>query len=283
MALIKCSECGKEFSDKAKACPNCACPVDLDDKVENNNEIVCPNCHSNDIKVQIVSQREKRGCISVLFYVLLALTIIGIPIVIVILLARGNKTSNYKYWVCQKCGNTFVPGVSKKQTIWATILCIFIACFVFAAFKSGEGIESSDIKYPYIVLEDEMVYKEQFDIKEEIYCPNETFKIDKVSYKSKVGNYVPDKGHVFVEIQVSLSNKTSNESTFYLSDFKLVTSNGEIINPLVPVNSNDLNGNKVISGGKYTGVVRFSIPKTQKEYEIRYDCGKDLIKVNITK
>ena len=28
MALIKCSECGKEFSDKANACPNCACPVE---------------------------------------------------------------------------------------------------------------------------------------------------------------------------------------------------------------------------------------------------------------
>lgn len=27
MALIKCIECGKEFSDKASACPNCACPV----------------------------------------------------------------------------------------------------------------------------------------------------------------------------------------------------------------------------------------------------------------
>ncbi len=27
MALIKCIECGKEFSDKAQACPNCACPV----------------------------------------------------------------------------------------------------------------------------------------------------------------------------------------------------------------------------------------------------------------
>ena len=26
MALIKCEECGKEFSNKANACPNCACP-----------------------------------------------------------------------------------------------------------------------------------------------------------------------------------------------------------------------------------------------------------------
>lgn len=28
MALITCVECGKEFSDKAKACPNCACPTE---------------------------------------------------------------------------------------------------------------------------------------------------------------------------------------------------------------------------------------------------------------
>ena len=34
MALIKCSECGKEFSDKANACPNCACPTN--ELIENN-------------------------------------------------------------------------------------------------------------------------------------------------------------------------------------------------------------------------------------------------------
>lgn len=27
MALVNCPECGKEFSDKAQACPNCACPI----------------------------------------------------------------------------------------------------------------------------------------------------------------------------------------------------------------------------------------------------------------
>lgn len=27
MALIKCTECGKEISDKATACPHCGCPV----------------------------------------------------------------------------------------------------------------------------------------------------------------------------------------------------------------------------------------------------------------
>lgn len=28
MALIKCTECGKEISDKAQSCPNCGCPIE---------------------------------------------------------------------------------------------------------------------------------------------------------------------------------------------------------------------------------------------------------------
>ena len=38
MALIKCSECGNDVSDKAKACPNCGCPVKA--------PIWCPECNS---------------------------------------------------------------------------------------------------------------------------------------------------------------------------------------------------------------------------------------------
>ena len=36
MALIKCSECGKEISDKAKMCVNCGA------KAKNNNKIKLP-------------------------------------------------------------------------------------------------------------------------------------------------------------------------------------------------------------------------------------------------
>ena len=37
MAMIKCTECGKEYSDKASACPNCGCPVSYSAK-ENTND-----------------------------------------------------------------------------------------------------------------------------------------------------------------------------------------------------------------------------------------------------
>ena len=35
MALIKCTECGKEISDKAEACPHCGCPISAMIKPEN--------------------------------------------------------------------------------------------------------------------------------------------------------------------------------------------------------------------------------------------------------
>lgn len=39
MALIKCEECGKEISDKAKSCPKCGCPIENAKIIEIGNEI----------------------------------------------------------------------------------------------------------------------------------------------------------------------------------------------------------------------------------------------------
>ena len=66
MALIKCLECGKEISDKAKACPKCGCP--LDEKEEKDNEkgskiklvaAKCPNCGSN---IEVNQNDNKSKC-----------------------------------------------------------------------------------------------------------------------------------------------------------------------------------------------------------------------------
>lgn len=43
MALIKCPECGREISDKAVSCPNCGCPINIQE-IKNTNDIPqCPN------------------------------------------------------------------------------------------------------------------------------------------------------------------------------------------------------------------------------------------------
>lgn len=62
MALIVCSECGKEFSDKAPACPNCGCPTDcIVESAEDDNgqervvEEILPNniLNINNLKIDL--------------------------------------------------------------------------------------------------------------------------------------------------------------------------------------------------------------------------------------
>lgn len=44
MSLIKCTECGKEFSDKAECCPNCSCPTrDIINDTYKNSNTLCIN------------------------------------------------------------------------------------------------------------------------------------------------------------------------------------------------------------------------------------------------
>lgn len=38
MALVKCPECEKEISDRAKVCPNCGCPISLN---QDTNVLIC--------------------------------------------------------------------------------------------------------------------------------------------------------------------------------------------------------------------------------------------------
>jgi hypothetical protein len=45
MSLIKCPECNKEISDKAKSCPNCGCPININAKYQ----IIITGYHDTDI------------------------------------------------------------------------------------------------------------------------------------------------------------------------------------------------------------------------------------------
>lgn len=100
MALIKCSECGKDISDTAKSCIHCGCPVEKkvvcsecgQETLETNS--VCPNCgnklgtnFSISVKGPKVNVKNKK----VLFIA------IGVVIALVIIIALvisfgSNKT-----------------------------------------------------------------------------------------------------------------------------------------------------------------------------------------------
>lgn len=61
MAMIKCPECGKDFSDKASACPNCGCPVSeiLSANTENDNNSSLAKPISKSIQKQSIIQIDE--------------------------------------------------------------------------------------------------------------------------------------------------------------------------------------------------------------------------------
>ena len=52
MAMIKCPECGKDVSDKARSCPNCGNPIDTN--------VYCPKCGSSNVKVISGASKQYR-------------------------------------------------------------------------------------------------------------------------------------------------------------------------------------------------------------------------------
>lgn len=63
---------------------------------------MCPKCKSTNISYQTVSESKKTSCLTVLLYIVLACTVLGLLIVIPLLLRK--KTETVTYAVCQDCG-----------------------------------------------------------------------------------------------------------------------------------------------------------------------------------
>lgn len=66
--------------------------------------MVCPKCNSTNVTVQAVAENHKRGCLTVLIYIIL-LVIPVIGWIALFCLLRGRKSKTISYAVCQDCGH----------------------------------------------------------------------------------------------------------------------------------------------------------------------------------
>jgi len=64
----------------------------------------CPKCGNNDIAISTYQETKPRGCLTIVLYLLLALTLLGLLIVIPLLL-RGKQSETVTTCICKKCGN----------------------------------------------------------------------------------------------------------------------------------------------------------------------------------
>lgn len=72
MALIECSECSNKISDKAKSCPNCGCPIQVDNVVKvkfpRGKQLINMKCRVYDENYDLIAEcREGEIAIFELF------------------------------------------------------------------------------------------------------------------------------------------------------------------------------------------------------------------------
>ena len=63
----------------------------------------CKRCKSTNVIIQAVAVQKRRGCLSSLLWILLAICTVGLILLIPLLMNKGSKTVNYA--ICQNCGN----------------------------------------------------------------------------------------------------------------------------------------------------------------------------------
>ena len=82
MAIIKCSECGKEYSDKANKCPNCACPTKYsqENKIESKEESDSQKEKEAKSEVSNTNEKKNHTGLIVTIIVIVVLVIVGVVI-----------------------------------------------------------------------------------------------------------------------------------------------------------------------------------------------------------
>lgn len=82
MALIKCSECGCDISEKAMLCQKCGCPID--------------------VTKQIISDNQKRKKKKITMIVIICLAIVAIAVVGIYLFLYSKKPDNIAIHIIKK-------------------------------------------------------------------------------------------------------------------------------------------------------------------------------------
>ena len=106
-----CENCGQPLNDGIKFCGNCGAPVSAPApaqtpapaavKAPAKKGPTCPKC-GGEMKIQTVVEDNPMGCGLILVYLILAVTIIGLLVLIPML--AHKKTETVTYAVCQSCG-----------------------------------------------------------------------------------------------------------------------------------------------------------------------------------
>ena len=134
MALISCSECGKQISDKAISCPNCGNPINQ--QIQQEEYLCCPNCLSRELHAEHKGFSGGKALAG-------ALLTGGIG------LLAGTIGSKDTQITCLKCGNKFNAGeglIISNSSNETRIIELIKSGKRFIAIKTYQAAHSCGLK-----------------------------------------------------------------------------------------------------------------------------------------
>lgn len=240
MALIKCTECGKEVSDKAAACPNCGAPIDAG---------TTPKVHSvQGGEVKPVKEKKKGSCLKTILIVVIAFFLF---ILFIGFLAGDDETttSNNEPQKTEEADNATpetekIEDATPKSETEKTdhVDNKSESKEVSNAFHVGDIVETSDSKITFISAK--------------IYQSDNEF-------------IVPEDGNVFYRFEFEFENTGSSD----LAISSLISWNcyadGYAMNQSWV--GDDVLDATISPGRKAKGAIYYEIPKDAKSIDVEYE------------
>jgi uncharacterized protein (TIGR03067 family) len=120
MALLQCPECGRQFSDRATACPQCGLPTRYLTKGEPGTPKGTPPRHDDDLPPRRPRNKARRTNTGLIIGLSVGGGVLGVGLILlIILLATGGRQSDHDLiqgkW---KAGNNLKGLEFTAETVW---------------------------------------------------------------------------------------------------------------------------------------------------------------------
>jgi hypothetical protein len=111
-----------------------------------------------------------------------------------------------------------------------------------------------------------------------------TTSVDSAGFQQSISDYEHDG---YIVATVTVRNRDTKAQSYNEFDFKLQTPDGQVIDPAVSLNDNELQSGDLVSGGTVTGKVGFKVGNTKGDYFVIYkpdafDASRGIWKVTVT-
>lgn len=271
MAMIKCSECGKEISDRAERCPNCGCPIQhgIPNNMTGQPAPFPPNQNMQNVPRRDPFENDKNSGLGI---AALILSILGCTFWLAIVLAIID--------LCKRNG--------RKKTF--SIIALVISCIwlIIGVTNIGKN-DNSDNKTQETTIEEstqkiqeETIAEGPEQTEKEIEETKDKFNVGDtwdnkyvlVSY-DECGEYVSDNqfiqpadGNKYVYATFTFENVGSSDTTVGYWDFDCYA-DGYACEAIYGADGAGFT-QTLSSGRKISGSVYFEVPEDATEIEFEY-------------